>query len=213
MRLTLRPLATALLILCLAAALAAVWPGVWDHLLQNAAFWPARFVAVVAAPPDTISALATLATPFAASFVHGSIFDLLIPGLLLLLVGSMVEDLLGWLGLLALFIAGILASAIMIVIVAGGVMQPFFGCFNAVSAIVGAYLILRPNQAMPGWSRLPPRNARRLQLLLLWLLINLVVHINGPLGGLLVNVMPSMASFAAGLLLAHPLLLWKYRKA
>lgn len=213
MRLTLRPLSTALLLLNLAICLAGLWPGAAEYLLQNGGFYPARIFAATAAPQDTVSAILIWLSPITATFIHSSVFDLLIPGLLLLFLGSMVEELLGWPGLLLLFMAGILSASAAILIMAGDVSQPFFGSFNAVSAVIGAYLILHPNRAMPGWSGLSPRNARRLQLLLLWLLINLVINITGPLDTWLIMLIPTMASFAVGVMLAHPLLLWRYRNA
>ncbi len=212
MRLTLKPLATILLLVSCAVTLAGLWPGLFEQLLQNGGFFPAQFLDKGTILPDSIFAISVWLTPFTAPFIHGSIFDLLLPGLLLLFLGGMVEDLLGWPGLLLLFITGILAATAAILIVAGDVSRPFFGSFNMVSAIVGAYLILRPNHAMPGWRGLSARNARKLQLLLLWLIINVVINV-GPLDSLLINLVPTMASFTAGIMLAHPLLLWKYRKA
>jgi hypothetical protein len=87
------------------------------------------------------------------------------------------------------------------------------GSFNANSAIVAAYLVLHPIAKSRPWRGLSADQARSLQLLLLWLILNLALGFPTSFDALAERVFAPVAAFGAGLLLARPLLLMKYRHA
>jgi membrane associated rhomboid family serine protease len=134
-------------------------------------------------------------------------------------LGNLTEKILGWKAILTLYFGGAAAAALALVLVAGHVDTPFAGSFNAISAIIGAYLILYPVGVIKTWGSFSPQASRIMQLLILWLFINVATNISvtsdvsGIFGNMLISVAPTMASFAFGLFAARPLLLWKYRNA
>ena len=217
MKLTLKPATTALVVLSILVTLIGMWPGMLEVMLPAGGFIPGRFFLDNDELAAFAGSLPVWITPFTANFIHVSIFDLLFPCLLLMLLGSKTEEVLDWQGILALYVSGIIASAIAIVIFASSSLAPFTGSFNAVSAIIAAYLVLYPVAALKSWGSMSPETSRILQLLLLWFLINLAMvflgSFSGSLGDILIGIAPRMAGFAAGLLLARPLLRWKYRNA
>lgn len=213
MKLTMRPATTALLLIGVLVTLTGLLPGSAEFVVFGSGFIPARIFGDVAEYSDVANILPVWITPFTATFVHLGVFDLLFPSLILLLLGNLTEEILGWKSILLLYFAGALAASVTIVIVAGNLPQPFTGSFNAISAIIGAYLILHPVAALKQWGHLSPHVSRMLQLLLLWIVIRLAIELTGTAQGILINSLPSVASFAAGMLLARPLLHWKYRNA
>jgi membrane associated rhomboid family serine protease len=206
MKLTMRPATTVLLLISVLFTLAGSLPGFEELVILGGSFIPARIFGDLAEYGDVASLLPVWITPFTAPFVHLGILDLLFPSLMLLLLGNLTEAVLGWKGILVLYFAGALASAIAILVVVGNLPQPFSGSRNVVATIIAAYLILHPVAALKQWGNLSPHMSRMLQLLFLWLMISLAMNLGGPAGELLANTLSSVASFAVGMLLARPLL-------
>ena len=87
------------------------------------------------------------------------------------------------------------------------------GASGAISALVGGYALLY-GQRRP--SRLPPEAARWLHVLWLaaaWVAVQLLVGLASATTGLAVATAAHVGGFVAGLLLARPILRWRYRKA
>jgi membrane associated rhomboid family serine protease len=213
MQMTLKPATSILVIINLIVAIYAFLPGQAEYVLQMGGLIPARFFGDSAGILDNVNFLPVLLTPLTYSFINIGLLNFIVAAMLLLLLGSMNERILGWQGLLILFFTGAVTSAIILILFLPNSFIPFSGSFNAVSAIVAAYLLLYPVGQPKPWAGLSAENARPLQLLILWAVLNLAMSFPTNMELLAANVIAPTASFLAGLLLARPLLLWKYRNA
>ena len=92
-------------------------------------------------------------------------------------------------------------------------MIPVIGASGAMSAIIGAYVVLFPNKQPKNWGPIPASIARPLHLLAAWVALNLALGFVAPGLGMGIAIWSHIGGFVAGLLLARPLLLWRYRKA
>jgi hypothetical protein len=92
-------------------------------------------------------------------------------------------------------------------------LEPLIGSGNSNSAIIAAYLVLNPVMKPAPWRGLSEHNTRYLQLLSLWLVISLAAGFPSDFPSLVSRVAAPVVSFAAGMLLARPLLHWRYRSA
>jgi membrane associated rhomboid family serine protease len=213
MRPKIGPLTKLLLGLNIAVAVITFWPGAFNALVLAGGLFPGRFVDGDAQFSSVAFLLPVWLTPISSSFLHGGLAHLGFNMMLLLLVGGIVEQILAWKGMLALYVVGIFASATAEIIASPHSLSPLIGASGAVSAVLAAYLILFPNAPPKDWGKMPAKYARPLQLMLMWVLINLAMGFAGPVMGMFIAIYAHIGGFLAGLLLARPLLLWKYRSA
>jgi membrane associated rhomboid family serine protease len=213
MRPKIGPLTKLLLGLNIAVAVITFWPGAFNALVLAGGLFPGRFVDGDAQFSSVAFLLPVWLTPISSSFLHGGLAHLGFNMMLLLLVGGIVEQILAWKGMLALYVVGIFASATAEIIASPHSLSPVIGASGAVSAVLAAYLLLFPNAPPKDWGKMPAKYARPLQLMLMWVLINLAMGFTGPVMGMSIAIYAHIGGFLAGLLLARPLLLWKYRSA
>lgn len=171
-------------------------------------FIPARFSGL-----DLAGAIPALLTPLSATLLHGGILHLVMNLIMLGYCGRFVEVPLGARGLLLLYVAGAYAAALFQYLANPGDTTPMIGASGAISAIVGAYALLYGRQ------RAAVSHAR-LNLLIhiawlaaAWIGLQLLVVLATANGGLAIAVAAHIGGFLAGLVLALPLLRWRYRKA
>ncbi len=193
-----------------AVLLVPIW---WQHAVILGGMFPARLAGDNAAFAEVGMAVPALLTPISAAFIHGGIAHVLLNMVMLLLTGKMVERVLGGGIYLLLYVVGAYAAALAEYMVAPNSMTPVIGASGAISAIIGAYVLLFPNRQPKDWGPVPAAIARPLHLLAAWTLLNLAMGYVAPDLGLGIAIWSHIGGFAAGLLLARPLLLWRYRKA
>jgi membrane associated rhomboid family serine protease len=90
---------------------------------------------------------------------------------------------------------------------------PMIGASGAISALVGAYSILY-GQRRP--SKYPPAVARWLHIVWLavaWIVVQLMLGLVSRTEGMAIAAAAHIGGFIAGLVLARPMLAWRYRKA
>ncbi len=131
---------------------------------------------------------ATWQTAFAAMFLHTNLLALAIEMAFLAVFGATLEDTVGRLRFLALYILGGLAALGLTVAASSGATAPTLGGGGAIAAVLGGYILLYPratvltsfvaalrNRELPAWA-----------LLALWLTLELVLgtlHVTTPAGG------------------------------
>jgi membrane associated rhomboid family serine protease len=159
-------------------------------------------------------------TPVSAAFLHGGVAHVVMNMLMLLLIGKMVERVLGGVLYLALYIGSAYAAAAMEWLAAFmawpmsvDMMAPAIGASGAISGIIGAYALLFPNKKPKAWGPIPAEYARPLHLTISWVGLNLALGFVGPGLGITIAIWSHIGGFIAGLLMARPLLLWRYRHA
>ena len=207
------PVTNVLVALNIAIAFVLMVPVWWQHAVIAGALFPARFGAGATAFDDVGFMIPAILTPISAAFLHGGIAHVVLNMLMLLLIGKMVERVLGPFMYLLLYFIGAYAAALAEYVVAPNSMIPVIGASAAMSAIIGAYVVLFPNKQPKNWGPIPASIARPLHLLVAWIALNLALGFVAPGLGMGIAIWSHIGGFVAGLLLARPLLLWRYRKA
>ena len=179
--------------------LAAVWAG----------FIPAR---VSGMEGDEILAPVFL-TPLTATLVHAGWVHLAFNLLMHLFCGRAIEPIIGGPQLLILYVTGAYAAAAAQYLVGPSDTTPMVGASGAISAVLGAYAV------MFGRNRVKLANptfafwVNALWLAGAWIGLQLIVGFTFETSGARIAVAAHIGGFLAGLGLAKPLLLLRYRGA
>jgi membrane associated rhomboid family serine protease len=201
-----------------ALAVAAVTAGAWALAAIGGAsaeaaalggFIPAR----ISGGQGAAALLAALATPLTATLVHAGFVHLLFNMLVHLVCGRSVEPILGRTGFLLLYIVGAYAAAAAHFALVPLETVPMIGASGAVSAVIGAYAILF------GRNRVRVRNPHAavalhvLWLAAAWVAMQLLLGYAFEEFGTRIAVAAHIGGFLAGVALARPLLLLRWRGA
>jgi membrane associated rhomboid family serine protease len=214
------PVTNALIIINLVVAAILLVPSWWQYAVVSGGLFPIRLSGDSSAFGDITFLVPALLTPLTAAFLHGGIAHVIMNMLMLLLIGKMVERVLGGGLFLALyFVSAYVAAgtewlaAYLQLPMSLDMMAPAIGASGAISGVIGAYLLLFPNKQPKPWGPVPAGIARPLHLTLAWIGLNLAMGFVGPGLGIGIAIWSHIGGFVIGLALARPLLLWRYRKA
>ena len=158
-------------------------------------------------------AVTVLATPLTATLLHSGLVHIGFNLLILLFCGRVVENILGGRGMAILYVVGAYTAAAANYLAAPHSPIPMIGASGAISAVVGASAMLF------GRNKVNVRNpvlARWLHVLWLaaaWIVLNVLMGYSFELNGLDIAVAAHIGGFLAGLALAKPLLLLRWRGA
>ena len=180
-----------------------------DNATLAMGFIPARFSGL----PVPWAALPAFLTPLSATLVHSGFIHLGFNMLIFVWCGTNVERVLGWFGILALYLVGAFAAAFAQWGVDPYSTVPMIGASGAISAVIGAFALSfgRPRR----FTSSPTANRwiNALWLMVAWVVLQLMMGWLAGGQGYLLATPAHVGGFAAGLLLQRPLLLWRYRKA
>jgi len=179
-----------------------------DATIVAGAFIPARWSGL-----PFIGGVPAWLTPLTATLIHSNLMHLGFNLLMLFFCGREDEVALGPAGVAVLYLVGAYTAAIGQFLVGPQSTIPMIGASGAISALVGAYALLY-GQRRPSVAH--PEIARWLHIAWLaaaWLGIQLLVGFASATQGIMVAAAAHVGGFIGGLLLARPLLLWRYRKA
>lgn len=154
-------------------------------------------------------------TPMTATLIHAGGAHLALNIVMLLVCCIPTERATGLGGLVLLYVAGAYAAALAQWAFNPLSPVPMIGASGAISAIVAAYAIL---YGRPRTRAIGPISANVVHvawLALAWIGIQSLIGLAGLAGGdeATVAIGAHIGGFAAGLILAKPLLLWRYRGA
>ena len=197
-----------LVIANIAIAVILIIPRFWEIAVLQGGFFPVRMTGTEILSDGLW--IPSFLTPITASFIHGGFTHLIFNMLMLLLMGRFVEGVLSHY-MLFVYLVGIYAAAIAETIVAPYSNIPIIGASGGISAIIAAYLIYFPKSKLQPWKGIPVHIYRPVQLLLGWTILNLMLKLAGPTTGYNIAVYAHIGGFIAGLLLAKPLLNYKYK--
>jgi membrane associated rhomboid family serine protease len=197
----------------IAIGVVTLWPVFFETSVLAGGLFPARLVDGDAAFAGISPLLPAILTPISSAFLHGGIMHVLLNMIMLITTGREVEKVLGWKSFLVLYSAGMVCAGLAEIIAAPHSMAPVIGASGAISAVIAAYTMLFPNNEPRAWGPIPGKYAHPLKLLTGWILINAMLKFAAPQIGINVAIYAHIGGFIAGLLLAHPLLLWRFRKA
>jgi membrane associated rhomboid family serine protease len=214
------PVTNALIIINLVVAAILLVPSWWQYAVVSGGLFPIRLSGDSSAFGDITFLVPALLTPLTAAFLHGGIAHVIMNMLMLLLIGKMVERVLGGGLFLALyFVSAYVAAgtewlaAYLQLPMSLDMMAPAIGASGGISGVIGAYLLLFPNKQPKPWGPVPAGIVRPLHLTLAWIGLNLAMGFVGPGLGIGIAIWSHIGGFVIGLVLARPLLLWRYRKA
>lgn len=172
-------------------------------------FIPERFTGLVI-PPELGYAVPAWATPLSATLIHGGVGHLLLNMAMLGYCGASTERALGAGPLLILYVVGAYAAAIGQWLIGGG--GPTIGASGAISAVVAAYALLYGRNRVRRLGPVPGGLVHVVWLAVAWVGLQLLVGAIG-FDGAPIAIGAHIGGFLAGLALAQPLLLWRWRGA
>jgi membrane associated rhomboid family serine protease len=152
-------------------------------------------------------------TPLTASFLHANVLHLFFNLLILIFCGRPTEAVIGTPGMAILYLLGAYAAAAAQYAADPNSIVPMIGASGAISAVLGAYAVLFGRNKVKIAS---PRLAvllNALWLMAAWVVLQLIVGVTFANAGIGVAIAAHIGGFAVGLILANPLLLFRYRRA
>ncbi|HEX6374364.1 MAG TPA: rhomboid family intramembrane serine protease [Allosphingosinicella sp.] len=200
--------------LAIAALTAAAWLIAWLAGWQEGAVAAGGFVpADVGGTAGAAGPLPAVLTPLTSTLVHSGFVHIFFNLLMLLFCGRSVEHVLGGRGIVILYLVGAYAAAAAQYAVNPSETVPMVGASGAVSALLGAYALLfsrnRVQVAHPGLATF----LNALWLGAAWILLQILVGLTFETSGLRIAIAAHIGGFIAGLALAKPLLLLRWRGA
>ena len=200
--------------LVIAGATAFAWLlAVGAGLEQAAAIW-GGFIPVRLAGASSEVALAPLIlTPLTATLVHSGFPHLFLNLLTLLFCGRAVETIIGRTSFLILYVAGAYLAAAAQYLAGPLDTAPMIGASGAVSAVVGAYALLFGRNKVKVASPALALWLHALWLATAWVALQAIMGLTFTTAGARLAVAAHVGGFLAGLALAKPLLLLRWRTA
>ena len=194
----------------------------YDQIAAYAAgFIPARFGSAPVAPTlemvvRGMGFMPKWLTPLTATLLHGGFVHIAFNMLILGFCGRFVEVAIGPRGILILYLVGAYAAAFGQYLAGPAEPWPMIGASGAVSAVIGAYALLYGDKRHTFGGRRVNQLVNVLWLAAGWVLLQLMVglaSLGGGQDGGGIAIAAHIGGFFAGLLLAQPLLLLRYRRA
>ena len=200
--------------LVIAAVTALAWAlaaglGVADHAAIRGGFIPKR---VEGLPMKEVLAPVFL-TPLTATLVHGGLLHLAFNLIMLLFCGRSVEVIIGGRQLVILYVVGAYVAAAAHWAVDPSETMPAFGASGAIAAVLGAYAVMFGRNKVKVANPTVAFWLNALWLAAAWVVLQLIVGLTFETAGAGTGVAAHIGGFLAGLLLAKPLLLLRYRGA
>ena len=185
------------------------WAAIWGG------FIPARF-----GIPDDGSVAPFWLTPLTATLVHANFAHIAFNLLFLVFCGRRVENVLGPVSLFILYLLGAYAAAGAEYLADPQGVQVMIGASGAISAVLGAYAMLYGRNRVSIVSGRPAVWLNALWLMATWVALQVAVGIVSAQGGfpftgkgMAIAAAAHIGGFVIGVILANPLLRFRWRKA
>lgn len=190
------------------AFLAGIIVGPFADVTALLGFIPGRVTGAI----TVVNAVPAWLTPLTATLVHAGWMHLGFNMLMLWWCGRQVEQAIGpWL-LLALYCVGAYAAAAVQALI-GPVDAVTVGASGAISAVVATYALIFSEQKVASLGPISSYTVRVAWLAAAWIGLQALIGFGFGSGGQPVAIGAHIGGFLAGLLLARPLLRWRYRRA
>jgi membrane associated rhomboid family serine protease len=211
------PPARATITICAITGLAfcaALTLGQIDRVAELAGFIPARVSGML----DVPGAAPVWITPLSATLVHGGVWHIVFNLLMIGFCGRLVEASIGSVSLVLLYVVGAYAAAMAQYAVMPHSADVMIGASGAGSAVIGAYALLYSRKQLKGWGPISGQWLQVMWLAAAWIGLQALIDFASvgvpgvPAGGAIATP-AHVGGFLAGIILARPLLLFRYRKA
>lgn len=158
-------------------------------------------------------AVALVVTPLTATLLHSGLVHIAFNILVLLFCGRLVETILGSRAMIVLYVVGAYVAALAHYLASPHDPAPMIGASGAISAVIGASAMLFGRNRVNVTNPILARWLHALWLLAAWIVLNLAMGYSFELEGVTIAVAAHIGGFLAGLALAKPLLLLRWRGA
>ena len=202
------PLTTGFALLCVVVFVILAITGYQHQAFVGAGFIPARFGADLIAPPGTMLPFAL--TPLSSAFLHSGVLHLVFNMAVLLFIGRQLEAPLGSVATAVLLVAGAYAGAFAQWIADPGSTAVVVGASGAISALIAVFALIFSRSQAPAIGPIPSHWVRALWLAAAWIGVQLLLGFAGGAGFGNIAIWAHVGGFVAGLLLARPLLRWRF---
>ena len=202
------PLVTGYALVCVIVHVLLSITGLHVDAIIRAGFIPARFASELIVPPGTM--VPFLLTPLTSAFLHGGVLHIVFNIIILLFVGRQLEAPLGAKAMAVLLVAGAYAGALAQFLSDPQSAVPMIGASGAISAVIAVFALIFSRSQAPAIGPVPAHWVRALWLAAAWIGLQLLIGFAG--GGEFgaIAIWAHVGGFLAGLLLARPLLRWRF---
>lgn len=202
------PLTTAYALACVILFVLLLITGLDQQAWVAGGFIPARFASDLIVPPGTM--VPAILTPLTAAFLHNGVVHLGFNMVVLLFIGRQLEEPLGKAAMAILLVVGAYAGAFAQWAADPGSMVVMIGASGAISAIIAVFALIFNRNQVRNFGPIPGVWIRALWLAAAWIGVQLLM---GFAGGNFANIAiwAHIGGFVAGLVLARPLLRWRFK--
>jgi len=145
--------------------------------------------------------------------VHANLMHLAFNMLMFFFCARFVEHVVGPVPLALLYVVGAFASAFAQYLVDPASPVPMVGASGAISAVVGAYAMFYGQRRARAIGPIPAQAVHVAWLAAAWVAVQALVGVAMSNAGTAIAVVAHIGGFLAGLALARPMLLWRFRRA
>ncbi|MDZ3831729.1 MAG: rhomboid family intramembrane serine protease [Sphingopyxis sp.] len=202
------PVVTGFALVCVVVHILLAITGLHLDAIVRAGFIPARFDTSLILPPGPMMPFAL--TPLSSAFLHGGLMHLIFNVIVLLFVGRQLEAPLGGKAMGVLLVAGAYSGAFAQWIADPQSTVPMVGASGAISALIAVFALIFSRSQAPAIGPIPSHWVRALWLAAAWIGVQLLIGLAAGAGFGAVAIWAHMGGFLAGLLLARPLLRWRF---
>ena len=202
------PLVTGYALVCV-IVFALLWiTGFQVDAIIRAGFTPARFGSELIVPPGTM--VPFLLTPLTSALLHGGVLHIMFNIIVLLFIGRQLEPPLGTKAMAVLLVAGAYGGALAQYLADPQSAVPMIGASGAISALIAVFALIFSRSQASAIGPIPSHWVRALWLAAAWIGVQLLIGFAGGGGFGAIAIWAHVGGFLTGLLLARPLLRWRF---
>ena len=202
------PLVTGYALVCVIAFVLLWITGFQVDAIVRAGFIPARFGSELILPPGTM--VPFILTPLSSALLHGGVLHIVFNVIVLLFIGRQLEAPLGSKAMAVLLLAGAYGGALAQFLADPQSAVPMIGASGAISALIAVYALIFSRSQASAIGPIPGHWVRALWLAAAWIGLQLLIGLAGGGGFGAIAIWAHVGGFLAGLLLARPLLRWRF---
>lgn len=202
------PLVTGYALACVILFVLLWITGFQINAIVHAGFIPARFGHELILPPGTI--VPFVLTPLTSAFLHGGVLHIVFNMVVLLFIGRQLEAPLGTKAMAVLLLAGAYGGALAQYLADPASAVPMIGASGAISALIAVFALIFSRSEAPAIGPIPSHWVRAIWLAAAWIGVQVLLGFAGGAGFGAIAIWAHVGGFLAGLLLARPLLRWRF---
>lgn len=202
------PLVTGYALVCVIVFVLLWITGFQVDAIVRAGFIPARFGNELILPPGTM--IPFILTPLSSALLHGGVLHIVFNVIVLLFIGRQLEAPLGSKAMAVLLLVGAYGGALAQFLADPQSAVPMIGASGAISALIAVYALIFSRSQASAIGPIPGHWVRALWLAAAWIGLQLLIGLAGGGGFGAVAIWAHVGGFLAGLLLARPLLRWRF---